>query len=63
MSWGTDGDPAHVEGKPAVNNKNAGKIEITTETEDPRSGRSLVPMLIGGLVLIVVGMAVAMALN
>lgn len=30
---------------------------------DPRSGSSLVPMLIGGLVLIVIGMIGVMAFN
>ncbi len=61
--WGVGGNHVPVEGKAVVNNRNTGKIEITTETEDPRSGQSLVPMLIGGLVLIVVGMALAMALS
>jgi hypothetical protein len=36
------------------------RIELSVPVEDPRSGVSLVPMLVIGLVLLVVGMAIAM---
>jgi hypothetical protein len=34
-----------------------------TAEEDPRTGSSLVPMLVGGLLLIIVGMFVAVAFS
>ncbi|MEP3940519.1 MAG: hypothetical protein ABJM63_04330 [Anderseniella sp.] len=43
-----------------MDKKQAERIEIKIETEDPRSGRSLVPMLIAGLVLGVIGMVIAL---
>lgn len=33
------------------------------QNEDPRAGSSLVPMLVAGLILIVVGMIVVMAIT
>ena len=44
-------------------NKTYGEKEDTEAEADPRSGTSLVPMLVGGLVLIVVGMIVVAALT
>ena len=43
-------------------NSTSGKKEDTEADADPRSGTSLVPMLIGGLVLIVLGMIAVAAL-
>jgi hypothetical protein len=37
-------------------NQNSSKVEIVIAAPDPRSGSSLVPMLVSGLVLIVFGM-------
>jgi hypothetical protein len=51
---------SYVEGEIIVDKKQAERIEIKIETEDPRSGRSLVPMLIAGLVLGVIGMVIAL---
>lgn len=45
-----------------INLKNAEQAASSTQS-DPRSGSSLVPMLIGGLVLIVIGMIGVMALS
>ena len=53
----------HVEGEIIVNKKRAEGTEVKIETEDPRSGRSLVPMLIAGLVLGVIGMVIALVLS
>jgi hypothetical protein len=50
----------YVEGETIVDKKQAERIEVKIETEDPRSGRSLVPMLIAGLVLGVIGMVIAL---
>jgi hypothetical protein len=46
-----------------VVNKNNGETAIAVAAADPRSGSSLVPMLVWGLVLIVVGMIGALALS
>lgn len=43
-----------------MNKDDSGPIEIVIETEDPRSGSSLVPMLVAGLALSVIGMTVAL---
>jgi len=51
---------SYAEGETIVDKKQAERIEIKIETEDPRSGRSLVPMLIAGLVLGVIGMVIAL---
>jgi hypothetical protein len=40
-----------------------GRIEIFVPADDPRSGSSLVPMLVIGLALAVIGIAVAVALS
>jgi hypothetical protein len=37
-------------------------IDVIAASADPRSGASLVPMLVAGLVMIVVGMFVALIL-
>jgi hypothetical protein len=37
-------------------NQNSSEVEIVIAASDPRSGSSLVPMLVSGLVLIVFGM-------
>ena len=42
--------------------RNMSGKEIATAAANPYSGSSLVPMLVGGLVLIVVGMIVVAAL-
>jgi len=52
-----------VERESIVDKKQAEPIEIEIETENPRSGRSLVPMLIAGLVLGVIGMVIALVLS
>ena len=39
--------------------KDAGRIEIVVPADDPRSGSSLVPMLVIGLVLMIIGVIVA----
>ncbi len=46
-----------------MDKKQAEPIEVEIETENPRSGRSLVPMLIAGLVLGVIGMVIALVLS
>jgi hypothetical protein len=53
----------YVEGETIVDKKQAERIEVEIETENPRSGRSLVPMLIAGLVLGVIGMVIALVLS
>ena len=53
----------YAEGETIVDKKQPERIEIEIETEDPRSGRSLVPMLIAGLVLGVIGMVIALVLS
>ena len=53
----------YVAGETIVDKKQPERIEIEIETEDPRSGRSLVPMLIAGLVLGVIGMVIALVLS
>ena len=42
-------------------NDNANNVPLTVA--DPRSSRSLIPMLIGGLVLTIVGMVAALAFS
>jgi hypothetical protein len=42
-------------------NQNSREVEIVIAAPDPRSGSSLVPMLVSGLVLIVFGMIGVMA--
>jgi hypothetical protein len=46
-----------------MTNKNNSKMKIAIAVADPRSGSSLVPMLVGGLVLIVIGMIAALAFS
>ncbi|MDP1963798.1 MAG: hypothetical protein Q8K93_16530 [Reyranella sp.] len=46
-----------------MNDKKAGRVEIVVAAHDPRSGSSLVRMLVVGLVLAVIGMAVAVAVS
>lgn len=46
-----------------MTNKNNSEKENDIAIADPRSGRSLVPMLVGGLVLIVVGMIGVLAFS
>jgi hypothetical protein len=41
-------------------NRNRSDVEIVIAAPDPRSGSSLVPMLVSGLVLIVFGMIAVM---
>ena len=43
--------------------KNSGEQEITLGAADPYSGSSLLPMLVSGLVLIVVGMVAVAAFS
>ena len=47
----------------ALNSKNAGKIENVVPADDPYSSSSLVPMLVIGLVLMVVGVIVAFVVS
>jgi hypothetical protein len=44
-------------------NRNISEVEVVIAAPDPRSGSSLVPMLVGGLVLIVIGMIGVMVLS
>ena len=44
-------------------NKSSGEMETALAAADPRSGSSLVPMLAGGLILIVIGMIAALAFS
>lgn len=46
-----------------MSEKRSSKIEIVIATEDPRSSSSLVPMLVGGVVLTLVGMLAALAFS
>lgn len=46
-----------------MTNKSSSEKDIALAAADPFSGSSLVPMLISGLVLIVVGMIAAWALS
>jgi hypothetical protein len=46
-----------------MTNHDHGEIESAIAAEDPRAGSSLVPMLVSGLVLVVIGMIVAAALS
>lgn len=43
--------------------KNCGERLVATAAEDPYSGSSLLPMLVSGLVLIVVGMVAVAAFS
>lgn len=43
--------------------KRSSETEIVIVTEDPRSSSSLVPMLVAGLVLTLVGMLAALAFS
>jgi hypothetical protein len=43
--------------------KNSGERLVTPTAEDPYSGSSLLPMLVSGLVLIVVGMVAVAAFS
>jgi hypothetical protein len=44
-------------------NRNRSDVEIVIAAPDPRSGSSLVPMLVSGLVLIVFGMIAVMVFS
>lgn len=47
----------------ALHGQDVEKTEIVVETEDASSRQSLVPMLIAGLVLGILGMGMALALS
>jgi hypothetical protein len=44
-------------------NRNSSELEIVITAPDPRSGSSLVPMLVSGLVPMVFGMTAAMVFS
>ena len=47
----------------SVTSQNHSETATVIAKEDPRAGSSLVPMLVSGLVLVVIGMIAAFALS